>query len=96
MTQPDPGPDPMLYCNCKECEGKRDEHYDNILDPYGDCISRFCADIVFLEDHYDFVLYPKNRMTNADFDLSVLGPEEFYKRNFIPSKFDVITECLKP
>ena len=95
MTQPD-SEDKMLYCNCKECEGKKDEHFDNMLDPEGDCISRYCADIVFLEDHYFEVLSPENRKTNADFDLKTLEPEEFFKRNHTPHTFEVLSNCLKP
>jgi len=96
MTQPDPGPDAMLFCNCDKCEGKKDEHFNDMLDPEGDCISRYCADIVFLEDYYNQVLMPCNRITNADYDLSVLGPQEFFKRNHIPYTLEVLGECLKP
>ncbi|KKK51863.1 hypothetical protein LCGC14_3110680 [marine sediment metagenome] len=93
-TQPDPGPDKMLFCNCAKCEGKKDEHYNDILDPEGECISRYCADIVFLEDHYDYVLHPEKRKTNADFDLSVLGPEEFFKKNHTPHTFEELADCF--
>ena len=95
MTQPDKE-EKMLFCNCSNCEGKKDEHFDNMLDPEGDCISRYCADIVFLEDWYFEVLSRENRETNADFDLSVYGAEEFHKRNFVSSKFEVVSKCLNP
>ena len=95
MTQPDKE-EKMLFCNCSNCEGKKDEHFDNMLDPEGDCISRYCADIVFLEDWYFEVLSHDKRKTNADFDLSVLGAEEFFRRNHIPHTLEVIGECLKP
>ena len=95
-TQPDPGPDKMLFCNCPNCEGKKDEHFNDILDPEGECISRHCADIVFLEEHYYDVLSYKYRKTNADYDLKALGPKEFFKRNHVSDKFEIISNCLKP
>ncbi len=89
----------MLYCNCAKCDGKKDEHFNDILDPENECISRYCADIVFLEDHYEYVMHPEKRKTNADFDLSILGPEEFFKRNHTPHTFNlfkVLGEYFKP
>ena len=96
MTQPDPGPERMLYCNCAKCEGQHDEYYNDILDPEGDCISRHCADIVFLEDYYYSGLTPAGCKTNADYDLLRLGPEEFLKQNQIPYTFEVLSDCLRP
>lgn len=76
----EPGGKPQLsYCKCDSCKGEIDYDYNDMLDPEGASISRYCADMEWLE-----VLYWKKLIsdTNAEYDLSVYGPEEFCRRNY--------------
>jgi hypothetical protein len=70
-----------FFCKCKDCKGDSVGYdFNDMLDPFGDCISRWCASLKELE-YYENAGPPISR-TNAEYELRTIGAREFFKKYF--------------
>ena len=76
---PTSGEEQTFYCHCDTCKGQIDYNYQDMLNPENTSISRFCAETEYLNHYY---WKTKDCRTNAEYDLSLFGPEEFFVRNY--------------
>jgi len=71
----------MFFCTCEKCKGDSVGYeYNDMLDPYGECISRWCANLE--------ILYrienegPEVPLTSAEYELRKIGATPFYLRYY--------------
>ncbi len=70
-----------FFCTCPDCKGDSIGYeFDDILDPFGDCISRWCANLKDLE--YFENAGPAISRTNAEHELRTIGAKEFFKKYY--------------
>ena len=69
-----------IFCKCEKCKGQIDYEPEHILDPDGDCISRWCANLKDLE--YFENAGPAISRTNAEHELRTIGAKEFFKKYY--------------
>jgi|GEM_PF-5457381 len=96
-----------IFCKCEKCKDDSVGYeFGDMLDPFGDCISRWCANLKDLE-YFENAGPPISR-TNAEFELRTIGAKEFFKKYYnlplepfitpdqVNELFDEIAEMNKP
>ena len=68
-----------IFCKCSKCKGDSVGYeFNDILDPFGKCLSRWCANLKDLE-YFENEGSPISK-TNAEFELRTIGAKEFFKK----------------
>ena len=70
-----------FFCKCSKCKGDSfGFDFNDMLDPHGDCISRWCANLATL---YRFENEgPMVARTSAEWELRHIGAEAFYTKYY--------------
>ena len=96
-----------FFCTCPDCKGDSVGYeFNDMLDPFGKCISRWCANLKDLE--YFENAGPAISRTNAEHELRTIGTKAFFKKYYnislepfitpdqVNELFDEIAEMNKP
>ena len=70
-----------FFCTCPDCKDDSVGYeFNDMLDPFGKCISRWCANLKDLE--YFENAGPAISRTNAEHELRTIGATPFYLRYY--------------
>jgi len=66
-----------FFCTCEKCKGDSVGYeYNDMLDPFGECISRWCANLATLYRLENEG--PEVPLTNAEYELRKIGATPFF------------------
>lgn len=69
-----------FFCTCPDCKGDSVGYdFNDMLDPFGECISRWCAN---LETLHRLENEGPQTMTSAEWELRKIGATPFYLRYY--------------